>query len=74
MTAFDDQVEQKKMPAIMEYKRSGRFVCYMTKIGYNKITDSDGTTRVVRAWQYHGKDLFPLRGSRWLLCPNQQAI
>src|SRR5688572_14546370 len=35
----------------MEYKRSGRFVCWLTKIGYNR---GKGGERV-RAWQYHGK-------------------
>jgi hypothetical protein len=33
----------------MEYKRGGRFVCWLTKIGYNRANR-------VRAWQYHDKD------------------
>jgi hypothetical protein len=37
----------------MEYKRGGRFVCWLTKIGYNRAKDGIGR---VRAWQDHDKD------------------
>jgi hypothetical protein len=51
-----DEDENRKAPALMQYKRGGRLICYITKIGYNRKKKPDGTIEYPRAWQYHGKD------------------
>lgn len=36
---------ERETYSVMEYKRAGRFVCWCTKIGYNKGKDGSGSGR-----------------------------
>jgi hypothetical protein len=54
MTAAAKAAAEASSYAVTQYKRNGKFVCWLTKIGYH---ENDAGVRV-RSWQYHGKD-FP---------------